>query len=340
LGIIKRANIKFDTFSELTSSFRKSGIPTYTELIMGLPGETIETFKNGFETIIADGNIGSVVVYNCGILPNAPMNEPSYREQYKIKSVRSPIFLAHSSTKHRGIQEYEHIAIGSFSFTTNDLKEMYIFAWAIQVFFSLGIFEYISKYFHKLHKLPYIEFFENFLDFCKDEKSFFSNEYNRVKIHVDKGYSGQGWNDYDPQFGEMNWPFEESSFLRLVLDRKKLSDGIKSFLTYLIKKHSFDSSENIIDDLIQFQTFLLTTRSELKDTKSEQFNFTWKNFFIYDEKLESESISYFYKNPITEKDIHEWAKQTIWFGRFKQKYKFHPENLQEEKFVINVSNPN
>ena len=51
LDIIKRANVKFDEWSALTKSeFRRNAeIPTYTELIMGLPGETVDSFKEGLE---------------------------------------------------------------------------------------------------------------------------------------------------------------------------------------------------------------------------------------------------------------------------------------------------
>jgi len=45
---IKRANIKFDKFSDLTEVFLENGIPTYTEIIIGLPGETLQSFKNGY----------------------------------------------------------------------------------------------------------------------------------------------------------------------------------------------------------------------------------------------------------------------------------------------------
>jgi radical SAM superfamily enzyme YgiQ (UPF0313 family) len=337
LGIIKRANIKFDEFSELTASFRRNGIPTYTELIMGLPGETVETFKKGFETIISDTTIGSVVVYNCGVLPNAPMNEPTYRERNKIKTVRSPIFLAHSSRKYRGIEEFEYITTSTFSFSLDDLKEMYVYAWSIQVFHSLGIFEQISKYYNKIHGLPFIEFFEEFLNFCRSENSIFSEEYERSVEHANKGYSGKGWNDYDPQFGELNWPFEESSFLRMVQSSQKLTKGMVQFLKYLENKYDYNTDSIILEDLIKFQIFLLTTRDELKGTKSKQFNFDWRNFFVENEKLKSKSVSYFYKNLITEKDPFSWATKTIWFGRFTQKYKLRPENLQEKKPIVNIS---
>ena len=337
LGIIKRANIKFDKFSELTGSFRKSGIPTYTELIMGLPGETVETFKKGFETIISDTTIGSVVVYNCGVLPNAPMNEPTYREKNKIKVVRSPIFLAHSERKYRGIEEFEYITTSTFSFTLEDLKEMYVYAWSIQVFHSLGIFEYLSKYYNKVYNLPYIEFFDQFLTFCKTKNSMFSKEYERAVNHANKGYSGDGWNDYDPQFGELNWPFEESSFLRMIQSKEKLFDGITEFLAYLEHKNNYESKSDILKDLSKFQIFLLTTRDDLQDIKSEEFNYNWKNFFVENVILKSEVSNYFYNNQITEKDSLSWAKETIWFGRFTQKYKLRPESLQEEKLIAHIS---
>ena len=69
LDIVKRANIKFDKFSELTDTFRKNGIPTYTELIMGMPGESLESWKAGLETLATDTKVGSIYIYNCGVFP-------------------------------------------------------------------------------------------------------------------------------------------------------------------------------------------------------------------------------------------------------------------------------
>ena len=116
LEIVKRDNIKFDKFSALTQTFRDNGIPTYTELIMGMPGETLESWKRGLETLARDTKIGSIYIYNCGIFPNAPMNEPIYRKLHDIKTERSPIYLAHSSIHNRGMPEYEDIAVSTKSY--------------------------------------------------------------------------------------------------------------------------------------------------------------------------------------------------------------------------------
>jgi len=91
LDIIKRANMKFDKYSDLITTFRNNGFPTYTEIIRGLPGETLDSFKNGLQTVISDAGLTNIYVYNCSVYVNAPMNKPSYVKKYDIKTVKSPM---------------------------------------------------------------------------------------------------------------------------------------------------------------------------------------------------------------------------------------------------------
>ena len=335
LEIVKRANIKFDNFSELTETFRKNKIPTYTELIMGLPGETLESWKKGLEILASGSQIGSIYIYNCGVFVNAPMNEPTYMKFHNIKTIRSPIFLAHSSIHDRGIPEFEYITISSKSFSTDDLKEIYLFSWLFQTFHSLGIFEYITKYYHDEKKLPYVKFYEIFLDYCKKENSIFSDEYNKVIDHIDNGYSGKGWNHSDPNLGDIFWPIEEATWLRLVLS-KKLMEHTKSFLKFLEETLNFDTPDEILNDLIKFQIFLITTRQD-SEIKSARFHFNWKNYFINGSKLKQIENDYNYKNLVIEHDQILWGYKTIWYGRQSKSYKLHPEALEEGK-IITVEN--
>jgi len=314
----------------LTNQFRVAGIPSYTELIMGLPGETLESFKKGLEIIMSDKNVGTLMIYNCGILPNAPMNEPWYMEKYKIKTVRSPILLQHSSIHKRGIEEYEYIVTSTTSFTTPELKEMYILSWVVQTFHSFGILEYIQRYYESMNGLPVMKFYDSFLEFCRTHESIFSNEYEKLVKHVDNGYGGKGWSHHDSQLGDLIWPFDEASFLRLVLDKNKLSDGLENFINYLELSHEFNTDRSILKDLVKFQVFLLTTRDDLEEIKSHDFNFNWKNFFVDNEELQTRPKTYFYKNLVTEQDQMKWCAETAFFGRHEKKYKFHPEELNEK----------
>jgi len=330
LKIIKRANLKFDTFSSLTTSFKDAGIPTYTELIMGLPGETLDTFKKGLETVLGDEDLGAILLYNCGLLPNAPMNYPDYREKYKLKAIRSPVFLQHSPKDNRGIQEYENILVETSSYTLDNLKDMYRLSWVIQTFHSFGILEYVAKYYQKTHGIALIKFYESILEYSHIKQTFFSNEYSLLEKHIDDGYSGKGWAHYDTNLGNISWPFEEASIARfLKLDNSILYNEIKKFVEFFENKIGVNSQTEILNDLIKFQIFLLTTREHLEETKKEKFMFDWKNYFINELEIQKSDKEYCYKNQITEKDPIKWIWEVVWFGHKEIKYKYHPKFLQE-----------
>ena len=254
LAIIKRRNIKFDKFNELVQKFRNEKIENYTELIMGMPGETLETYKYGLEQLMELYPRPVVYIYNCGVFVNAPMNEPSYREKYKIDAIKSPMYLWHSSAEGRGdIPEYEYITTSSSSFTLDELKQMYLYGWLMQAFHSLGLLEYISKFYNQTYNLKFIDFYTIFIEFCKNNpETTFGQEYKTLIDYVDKGYAGGGWNHYDPSLASIFWPIEEATWLRCVRNKNTLIKETLSFVKYLesIKKGQINLTKQIDKTII------------------------------------------------------------------------------------------
>ena len=331
LDIIKRENMKFDKFSNLSNQFRQQGLPTYSEFIRGLPGETLETFKQGLEQLIGESKIDTIYIFHCIILPNAPMNIPEYREKYKIKTVRSPIYLGHSSVNNRTMEEYENVVISTSSATEEDIQEMYLYSWVILSMHSFGILEYVSRYYKKAHGMSFMKFYEEVIEFCKTEKSIFSEEYEKVMEHRNKGYQGKGWNHHDPNLGDIFWPIEEATWLRLTSQKKRTLDGINSLLDYLEKKLGYPTPKEILQDLVKFQLFLISTKEDQDVIKSENFDYDWKGFFDNSSELKQTKKSYNYKNQVIEKDDFEWNKRAIWYGRRGKICKFDSNNLAESQ---------
>ena len=330
LDIVKRANIKFDAFSELAEIFRNNGIPTYTELIMGLPGETLETFKHGLENI-AQTKVDTVFIYNCSILPNAPMKAPEYKEKYKIKSVRSPIMLVHSSIHNRGShQEYEDIITSNIHCSLDELKETYLYSWCFLTLQSLGVLEHITNFYNHSFNIEFVKFFEIFLEFCRTKESVFSHEYDRVIEFRNNGYAGKGWDEIDTTIGEIIWPMEEASWLRITYDGEKFSTGLDLLVEFVEEKLNLKNSKKVLDDLKKFQLFMLTTRNNKNKFKTESFEFDWKNYFMTNSKLIEKNITYTYDNLVTESDEMKWSYKTIWYGRRSRDYKCQYQNLREE----------
>ena len=329
LTIIKRANMKFDRFSNLSNQFREEGLPTYSEVIRGLPGETLESFKEGLEQLVGESKIDTIYIFHCIVLPNAPMNIPEYREKYKLKTIRSPIYLGHSSINNRTIEEYENVVTSTSTATQEDIKQMYLYSWITLSMHSFGILEYVSRYYNKIHGMSYMKFYEEVLEFCKTENSIFSEEYEKVVKHSEIGYKGEGWNHYDPKLGDINWPIEEATWLRLASQKSRTLDGINLFLEYLETKLGYATPKEILRDLAKFQLFLISTKENQNVTKSETFEYDWKEFFASSSQLRKIEKNYNYKNQIVEKDDFEWNKRAIWYGRRGKTCKFDSNKLSE-----------
>ena len=136
----------------------------------------------------------------------------------------------------------------------------------------------------------------------------------------------------------MNWPIEEASWLRIVPDKQKLTHESGLFLKFLENKMGYNTSLNVLEDLIKFQVFLLSTRDDVEEIKSETFQFDWKDFFVNNSNmLKPARKKYYFKNMIVESDPIKWNCQAVFWGRRARKYKAHPERIYEYKSFSEIN---
>lgn len=333
LKTIKRANLKFDRFSDLVRQFSDHKIETYTEIIMGLPGETLHSYLDGLEQFMELFPRPAVFIYNCGVFVNAPMNDHAYIKEHGIRVIKSPIYLWHSSIHNRGqIPEYEYITVSANTFSLEDLRQMYLFGWTAQAFHSLGILEYIAKFYHQIANVKFVEFYRVFLEYCRqNQHTFFGKEYVTVTEYISNGYGGGGWDHHDPDLAPIYWPIEEATWLRCVRNSRVLQEAILDFLQYFESKLELNTDLNLLTDLVGFQVFLLSTMDHKEPVKHFTAQYAWKDFLLGNNAglagLDRAATEYAWRNKVTEASRPEWCYKAIWVGRNQCNYKCHPQSL-------------
>ncbi|HEY4376140.1 MAG TPA: hypothetical protein VGM93_03240, partial [Acidimicrobiales bacterium] len=95
LDIINRKNIKTERYDDLTRTFRESKLPVYTDLMLGLPGSTVESTKADLQRCIERDVM--VRSYPTQLLTNSPMNAPDYREKFQIVTDDRKMLVSTSS---------------------------------------------------------------------------------------------------------------------------------------------------------------------------------------------------------------------------------------------------
>jgi len=131
LEAIKRENISLETYDELQRRFVHDGIPTFVDMIVGLPAETPQSFKESVSRVVEGGQHHRVQFHNLTVLPNAEMGDPLYQQRYGLKTVTSRIVNNHgpADVATDGIDETQDLVIAAASYSESDWRDMRSFAW-------------------------------------------------------------------------------------------------------------------------------------------------------------------------------------------------------------------
>lgn len=104
LQVNKRQNIRLDRYDELAEHFTELGLPVMTDLMMGLPGATVASFRDDLQHCF-DRDV-SARIFQVHLLPNSPMNEPEFRREHAIRTNGHGVVVETASYT---AEHYEHM---------------------------------------------------------------------------------------------------------------------------------------------------------------------------------------------------------------------------------------
>ena len=309
---IGRKNLTMEHFSSLMKKYNEAGIPTYSELILGLPGETKESFCRGMCRLLENGQHNSLSVYHCEALPNSDLTEPSYVEKHKIEIIKVAFNHIHSAAKKdEEVKEYSYLVRSTATLSREDWVYANLFSVCLQCFHSLGILRYLAMYLSETKKSTYYDFYTSLLSFIMNTSGKLNKLWTDFKVKYETSLAGD-WNYYNESFGDVTWFFEEGAFIEIISN----FDEYMSELTEFIDSYNLD--KDFQKELLSFQKFML--RKPFETAKEASFNYDFYSFFESITKgnpatLQKKSTSLTVTPKTVYDNIASFAKETVWFGR-------------------------
>ncbi len=331
LKSVKRDNIKLDVFENLLGLYNEAGVSTYTEMIMGLPGETYDSFVRGLDTLLDRGQHSQVVIYNCTVMPNAEISSPGYRDEHGIRTVEIPIFTPHSEPRGEDdpIVEFEPIIVETSTMPNTDWRRVYVFAWAIQVFHTLGLTQAVAIFLRHAHGVPYRAFYQALIDSAEARPgSPIHRELGILDDVLDNIMAGIGLDQYFPEFSTVTWPPEEASLLRLVGDLDALYAEIRSCIRDVVARNGQEIDDGLLDDLVAYQRSLIVNPDD-SGVSTLRLSANLADFvtaFRNGGGAELERGVFRYevdRGSGFGGDMAEFARRVVWFGRKGGKFLYN-----------------
>jgi radical SAM superfamily enzyme YgiQ (UPF0313 family) len=320
---IKRSNISLESYQELQRRFTKDKVETYTDLILGLPGETYESLVNGIDTIINNGQHNRIQFNNLGILPNSEMAKPEYMEKFGLKTVESSIINMHGSL---GDQEYEilerqQLVISTNSLPPEDWVKTRSVCWLVNFLYFNKVFQIPIILAHKLGGLSYKQVFESFMSRPLDKypilasiKTFFNEKAKNIQ---------NGGEEYElsKEFLNVYWPADELMLIYLVFENKidqfyiEMASFLKSIMGIEYKDIFI-----IIDEAVKLNRSLLKMPYQTTNLEFDvKFNILeYFRAIVIGEEIPLEALMD--KKMIIDRTSQTWntpddyCREVIWYG--------------------------
>ena len=311
---VGRQNLVFERYEELCNRYKSERIPVLSELILGLPGETYESFCDGLCRLITLGQHMYVNVYCCDVLLNSEMGTKEYKEKHSVVTTRMPMCQFHADAVSEEYTEFSNIITSTATLTTEDWINANIFHGVITGFHGLGILQSFAVYLLKEKGVSHKKFYMSLFEYITSHGDYeIKKLFDRVRGVYEGLLSGKGdWGFVLDGLGNTVWPVGEAIFLEIIKNPDLFFEEMGEFLS------SFGIEEDIYENLLKYQKELLKTPG-LKH-KTVELDYDFYTYFgnISKEEympLEKKKVVLSVDCPKNPDDFFEYARINIWYGR-------------------------
>lgn len=333
LKAIKRDNISLDTYLELQRRFTRDGVETFSDLILGLPGETYETFITGIDTLIGSGQHNRIQFNNLSILPNAEMANPDYVRTHNLVTVDSRIINIHGSRieDEDDVDEVQRLVVATATLPPDDWRKVRATA-------SMTAFLHFDKLFqiplilaHELGGLSYRVLIEAFMaadaaryPLLAEIRDFFLEEARVIQ---------QGGPEYhfSEQWLGIYWPADEFMFITLTADGRldRFYQEAGALLSSMLPPLP------ALDDAIRLNRALIK-QPFVADDISVELNHDVRAFWIAVRQGTPEPLR---AGPVTVRidraasrydDMQAWCREVVWWGNKKGAYLYTNQAVEKQ----------
>lgn len=108
LKAVKRSNIKTGEYDRLRQAFEARKLPMSTQLMIGLPGSTLESFKADLRFFF--NQTLDVQIFRTAVLPNSPMAAPEYMAEHQLEVDENGMLRATAQLSSADLDQIEQLA--------------------------------------------------------------------------------------------------------------------------------------------------------------------------------------------------------------------------------------
>lgn len=156
LETIRRINLPLTEQKMLSQRLFREDILTYSDVILGLPNEDLQTFRRSIGALIAHGQHHRLQISTLVLLPNAELGGAAAQAQYGLETVESRIATTWSMQRPPDpLAERQALVVGTAAMPRAEWVEARAFGWAAVLLHSHKLLQVPNVLLNVLEGVPY-----------------------------------------------------------------------------------------------------------------------------------------------------------------------------------------
>ena len=311
---IGRTNSDLDFYRALLTKYNSENMKAYSELILGLPGETYESFIRGIATLFEIGQHFVFEVYSCILLPNARMSQKDYVERFGIKTARAEIIRPHFHENAFDVKEYNTIIVETNSMPRALWVRSNVFLFLAKAFHGNGLLRAFAIYLYQEAGVPYERFYDGLLTYIEGHPDFFTaGLFDEVRNRADEQSRGASNPRLTfPPCGDIIWDDHEYVVMQLLSRMDLFFEEVTPYL------ESFGIAPDIFGDLMRYQRAILRRPNNETETVSLHYDihgFLESVYLNRPHPLEKKKHTLCMRDSDVKTNWPDFGKFVVWYGR-------------------------
>ena len=299
--------------------YEGSGLPSYVELILGLPEETRQSFIDGICEVIELGQHNYIGIYPLTALPNTPFGNPEYIEKYNLEIVETFPAFSHVDISEINDFEREHMVVSSRTMSKEEYKDCTVFRWMFMFGHYLGTVQFVSRFLNNAYDIRFRDFYMNLMIYMQEKNGhgFLGEQYAKTEQALsDVLIAKSPWGRVVPEIREnFAWDFEEATVLEVMKNKDIFYSEIKEFVI-----SNYDIPEDVLDQLLRYQRSAILN-PDLSYPRNEKFHYNIHDAIHNNAALKQQVQILRFDGKNYNGDFYEYGKETLWWGRRVAAYK-------------------
>ena len=160
LKAVKRKNIKLSAYDEMKQSAVANHVASYTEIILGLPNDSYQSFVESLEQAMDRQLTHFFVIYLCRLLAGTEMASVADRAKYEYDTRVAGVGFGRSGYVNQGVDELEEVIVGTATMPVQDWRRAHTFAYTTLAFYNTRLAFFVLCYLKQEHGIRLTDFFD------------------------------------------------------------------------------------------------------------------------------------------------------------------------------------